>query len=165
MSLELRYPDGTVFEHPDGVTGLHVAESIGPGLARSAVAVSVNGNLRDLSRPLDESGDFAVITLESEEGLDILRHSSAHVLAQAVLDLFEGSTFAIGPSIEDGFYYDFKVEEPFTPDDLERIEARMKQIISEDQPFEREALSTADALALWAQGRGMAAAWRPGPTC
>ncbi|MGH3667126.1 MAG: TGS domain-containing protein, partial [Acidimicrobiia bacterium] len=84
MSLELRYPDGTVFEHPDGVTGLEVAESIGPGLARSAVAVKLNGDLRDLSRPLHESGDFAVVTLDSEEGLDVLRHSSAHVLAQAV---------------------------------------------------------------------------------
>ena len=147
MSLELRYPDGTVVEHPDGATGLQVAQSIGPGLARSAVAVKINGELRDLSRPLDESGDFAVITLDSDEGLDILRHSSAHVLAQAVLDLFQGSTFAIGPAIEDGFYYDFKVGEPFTPDDLERIEARMKEIISEDQPFEREALSRSDALA------------------
>ena len=151
MSLELRYPDGTVFEHPDGVTGLQVAESIGPGLARSAVAVKLNGELRDLSRPLDESGDFAVITLDGDEGLDVLRHSSAHVLAQAVLDLFEGSTFAIGPAIEDGFYYDFKVDEPFTPDDLERIEARMKEIIAEDQPFEREALSRSDALALFAE--------------
>ena len=149
MSLELRYPDGTVFEHPDGVTGLEVAESIGPGLARSAVAVKLNGDLRDLSRPLDESGDFAVVTLDSEEGLDVLRHSSAHVLAQAVLDLFEGSTFAIGPAIDNGFYYDFKVDEPFTPDDLERIEARMKEIISQNQPFEREALSRSDALAMF----------------
>ena len=71
------------------------------------------------------------------------------MLAQAVLDLFDGSTFAIGPAIEDGFYYDFKVDEPFTPDDLERIEARMKEIIAADQPFEREALSRSDALALF----------------
>ena len=149
MSLELRYPDGTTVEHPDGSTGLDVARSIGPGLARAAVAVELNGQLLDLSRPLAESGDFAVVTLDSDEGLDILRHSSAHVLAQAVLGLFEGSTFAIGPAIEDGFYYDFKVAEPFTPDDLERIEARMKEIISEDQPFERAALSRSDALALF----------------
>jgi threonyl-tRNA synthetase len=150
VSLELRYPDGTTVEHPEGVTGGQVAESIGPRLARSAVAAKLNGELRDLNRPLDRSGEFAVITLDSDEGLDILRHSSAHVLAQAVLDLFEGSTFAIGPAIEDGFYYDFKVAEPFTPEDLERVEDRMKAIIEEDQPFERVALSRADALEIFA---------------
>jgi threonyl-tRNA synthetase len=146
VSLELRYPDGTVVEHPVDVTGLDVALSIGPGLARSAVAIKLNGELRDLSRPLDEAGDFEVVTLDSDDGLDILRHSAAHVLAQAVLGLFEGSTFAIGPAIEDGFYYDFKVKEPFTHEDLERIEERMKEIIAEDQPFSREALSRSDAL-------------------
>ena len=150
MSLELRYPDGTTAEHPDGATGGQVAASIGPRLAAAAVAVKLNGELRDLDRALDQSGEFAVITLESDEGLDILRHSSAHVLAQAVLDLFEGSTFAIGPPIEDGFYYDFKVAEPFTPEDLERIESRMKAIIDEDQPFERVALSRDEALEVFA---------------
>ena len=150
MSLELRYPDGTVAEHPDGATGLQVAEAIGPGLARSAVAVKLNGELRDLRRPIDQSGDFAVITLETEEGLDILRHSSAHVLAQAVLDLFAGSTFAIGPAIEDGFYYDFKVDRPFTPEDLQRVEGRMREIVTEDQPFAREAISREEALRVFA---------------
>ncbi len=136
-------------EHPDGITGREVAASIGPRLASAAVAVKVNGELRDLDRPLDHSGEFAVITLDSDEGLDILRHSSAHVLAQAVLDLYEGSTFAIGPAIEDGFYYDFKVDEPFTPEDLERIESRMKAIIDEDQPFERVALSRDEAISMF----------------
>jgi len=150
VSLELRYPDGKVVEHPDGVTGLQVAQSIGPRLAESAVAVRLDGELRDLNRPIDHSGDFAVITLATDDGLHILRHSSAHVLAQAVLDLFDHSTFAIGPAIEDGFYYDFRVEEPFTPEDLERVEERMREIIAEDQPFEREALSTSDALKLFA---------------
>jgi len=150
VSLELRYPDGTVAEHPDGATGLQVAEAIGPGLARSAVAVKLNGELRDLRRPIDQSGDFAVITLETEEGLDILRHSSAHVLAQAVLDLFAGSTFAIGPAIEDGFYYDFKVDRPFTPEDLQRVEGRMREIVTEDQPFAREAISREEALRVFA---------------
>ena len=136
-------------EHPDGVTGRGVAASIGPRLASAAVAVTLNGELRDLDRPLDQSGEFAVITLDSDEGLDILRHSSAHVLAQAVLDLYEGSTFAIGPAIEDGFYYDFKVDEPFTPEDLERIQSRMKAIIDEDQPFERVALSRDEAISMF----------------
>ena len=136
-------------EHPDGATGREVAASIGPRLASAAVAVKLNGDLRDLDRPLDQSGEFAVITLDSAEGLDILRHSSAHVLAQAVLDLYEGSTFAIGPAIEDGFYYDFKVDEPFNPEDLERIESRMKAIIDEDQPFERVALSRDEAISMF----------------
>ena len=150
MPLELRYPDGTTVEHPDGVTGAQVAESIGPRLAGAAVAVELDGEPRDLNRPLDRGGDFTVITLDTDEGLDILRHSSAHVLAQAVLDLFEGSTFAIGPAIEDGFYYDFRVADPFTPEDLERIESRMKAIIDEDQPFERVAISRDEALDMFA---------------
>jgi threonyl-tRNA synthetase len=150
VSLELRYPDGKIVEHPDGVTGLQVAESIGPRLAKAAVAVRIDGELRDLDRPIESGGEFAVVTLDTDEGLDVLRHSSAHVLAQAVLDLFDGATFAIGPAIEDGFYYDFKVEEPFTPDDLERIEKRMVEIITEDQPFQREALSREEATTLFA---------------
>ena len=120
--MDLRLPDHKVLTHDEGVTGLEVARAIGPGLARAAVAVKVNGQQRDLSRPIIEGGDFEVITLDSAEGLYILRHSTAHVMAQAVLELFPGSTFAIGPPIEDGFYYDFEVAEPFTPDDLERIE-------------------------------------------
>lgn len=129
-----------------GVTGSEVATTIGPGLARAAVAVKVNGTQIDLTTPIEEGGDFEVITVDSDEGLHILRHSSAHVMAQAVLDLFPDSTFAIGPPIEDGFYYDFEVESPFTPDDLEKIEDRMFEIIAEDQPFERVAMSTTEAL-------------------
>ena len=132
------------------MTGLEVARSIGAGLARAAVAVKVGDQLLDVSRPIADSGDFAVITLDSEDGLDILRHSSAHVMAQAVLDLFEGATFAIGPAISDGFYYDFEVPVPFTPEDLERIEARMAKIVAEDQPFERMAMSRDEALELFA---------------
>jgi threonyl-tRNA synthetase len=151
VSLELRYPDGNTIEHADGVSGLDVARSIGPRLADAAVAVKLNGQLLDLARPLLQSGDFEVVTLASEDGLDILRHSSAHVLAQAVLDLYPAATFAIGPAIEDGFYYDFKVDDPFTPEDLARIEERMGQIVAEDQPFEREAVSTTEALAMFSE--------------
>jgi threonyl-tRNA synthetase len=137
-------------EHPEGVTASEVAASIGPGLARAAVAAKLNGQLIDLARPIEDDGEFAVITLDSPEGLDVLRHSSAHVLAQAVLGLFDGSTFAIGPAIEDGFYYDFKVDRPFTPEDLEQIEARMREIIAADQPFVREAMDREHALDLFA---------------
>ena len=144
--MDLRLPDQKVLTHEEGVTGLDVAEAIGPGLARAAMAVKVNGEQRDLSRPIEEDGDFEVITLDKPDGLHILRHSTAHVMAQAVLDLYPGSTFAIGPPIEDGFYYDFEVEEPFTPEDLEKIESRMAEIVAEDQPFERVSMSRAEAI-------------------
>ncbi len=151
MSINLKYPDGTVVDHPENATGLDVAASIGPGLAKAAVAYRINDELRDLASPVGESGDFAVITLKDPDGLHILRHSSAHVLAQAVLDLYPGSTFAIGPAIEDGFYYDFSVEEPFTPEDLEQIENRMHEIIGEDQAFVRERMDVDRALDLFAE--------------
>jgi threonyl-tRNA synthetase len=144
--VDLRLPDQKVRSHDEGVTGLEVARAIGPGLARAAVAVKVNDHQMDLSRPIEDGGDFEVITMDSPEGLHILRHSTAHVMAQAVLDLFPGSTFAIGPPIEDGFYYDFEVEQPFTPEDLDRIERRMSEIVTEDQPFERMAMSREEAL-------------------
>jgi threonyl-tRNA synthetase len=144
--VDLRLPDQKVLSHDEGVTGLDVARAIGPGLARAAVAVKVNDHQMDLARPIEDGGDFEVITLDSPEGLHILRHSTAHVMAQAVLDLFPGSTFAIGPPIEDGFYYDFEVDEPFTPDDLGRIEKRMAEIVAEDQSFERMGMSRDEAL-------------------
>lgn len=140
-------------EHPAGVTGLDVARTIGPRLAAAAVAVKLDGSLLDLERPLTSGGDFAVVTLADDEGLGILRHSSAHVMAQAVLSLFPGSTFAIGPAIEDGFYYDFGVESPFGPEDLARIEARMAAIIDEDQPFERVAMTREQALEVFSDHR------------
>ncbi len=138
----------------EGASGLDGARAIGAGLARAAVAVKVNGEQRDLSRPIEsEDGqpiDFEVITLDSPEGLHILRHSTTHVMAQAVLDLFPGSTFAIGPPIEDGFYYDFAVVDPFTPEDLEKIESRMAEIVAEEQPFDREAITRTEALSMFA---------------
>ena len=150
MSIELTYPDGSVHHHPAGVTGLEVAASIGRRLAAAAVAVRLDGHLLDLTRPLATGGDFAVVTIDSDEGHHILRHSAAHVLAQAVLSLYPGATFAIGPAIEDGFYYDFDIGRPFTPSDLEQIESRMREIIAADQPFVRETLSREEALSVFA---------------
>jgi threonyl-tRNA synthetase len=144
--VELRLPDNKVITLDEGASGLEVAQAIGPGLARAAIAIRVNGEELDLSRPITGGGDIEVITLDSPAGLHILRHSTAHVMAQAVLGLFPGSTFAIGPPIEDGFYYDFEVAEPFTPNDLERIQARMAEIVGEDQPFQRVAMTREEAL-------------------
>jgi threonyl-tRNA synthetase len=150
VPIELRLPDGSIVEHAEGVTGLEVAEAIGPRLAKAAVAVRLDGTLYDLSRELPHGGEVEVVTESSEEGRSVLRHSAAHVLAQAVLGLFEGATFAIGPAIEDGFYYDFDIGRPFTPEDLEAIAARVDEIIAADQPFERQAMSRSEALELFA---------------
>jgi threonyl-tRNA synthetase len=138
MAIHLTLPDGSVREYPNGTTGLEVAAAIGPGLARAAVAITIDGEEFDAGQPISIDGAFSVITDDTDEGHVVLRHSTAHVMAQAVLDLFQGATFAIGPAIADGFYYDFDVGRPFTPEDLERIEARMHEIVDADQPFERD---------------------------
>ncbi|MGB5531493.1 MAG: threonine--tRNA ligase [Acidimicrobiia bacterium] len=149
MAIQLTLPDGSQRAYEDGTTGYDVAASIGTGLARAAVAVTVDGETLDLSRPIDRDGAFSVITENTDEGRAVLRHSAAHVMAQAVLDLFPGATFAIGPPITDGFYYDFDIGRPFTPEDLERIEERMAEIIELNQSFERESLSIDEALEMF----------------
>ncbi len=146
MSVVVTLPDGSDHEHPEGITGEEVAAAIGPGLARAAVAVRLDGELADLTSPITADAALEIVTADTEEGRHVIRHSAAHVMAQAVLDLFEGAAFAIGPAITDGFYYDFDIGRPFTPEDLERIEARMAEIITEDQPFEREVMSKEKAL-------------------
>ena len=150
MAIHLTFPDGTVREFADGVTGAEVAASIGARLAKAAVAVRHDGVALDLTRPIDRDGVIEVITETTEAGRHVMRHSAAHVMAQAVLDLFPGAAFAIGPPIEDGFYYDFDIGRPFTPEDLERIEARMHEIVAEDQAFERSVLSKSEAVQAFA---------------
>jgi threonyl-tRNA synthetase len=146
MPISLTFPDGSLHEHADGVTGYEVAEGIGARLAKAAVAVKLDGQLFDLTRPLPDGGSFEVVTDSTEEGRHIIRHSAAHILAQAVLDLYEGATFAIGPAITDGFYYDFNIGRPFDHDDLTRIEERMAEIVAADQAFEREDFTIGEAL-------------------
>ena len=150
MALQLTFPDGSVREYDDGATGADVAADIGPRLAKAAVAVRLDGELMDVGRPLPTSGALEVITDTTDEGRSVLRHSAAHVLAQAVLDLHEGAAFAIGPAIQDGFYYDFDIGRPFTPEDLESIEQRMGEIIAADQLFVRDEVSQDVALELFA---------------
>ena len=149
VTIDLILPDNTIARHDRGTTGRQVADSIGRRLAMVAVAVSVDGIPMDLDRPIEASGRFSVITDSSEEGRAVLRHSAAHILAQAVLNLFEGSTFAIGPAIADGFYYDFDIGRPFTPDDLQEIETEMQRIVAADQPFVREEMSRSAGLELF----------------
>ncbi|MFZ3253801.1 MAG: threonine--tRNA ligase [Syntrophales bacterium] len=146
-------PDKATLSLP---VGTNVREAIGAwdqGVLASAVAAYVNGKPVDLSSALLEPAEVSIITNSSREGLQILRHSTAHVMAQAVQDMFRGVQIAIGPTIEDGFYYDFDYEESFTPDDLEKIDARMREIIAADHVFQRREVSREDALALF-EGRG-----------
>ena len=153
--LTITLPDGSSRILPEGSTGLDLAAHIGPGLAKAAVIVSVDGEGRDLNRALADGDSVSVVTAESDEGLYTLRHSTAHVLAQAVLDLWPGATHAIGPPIEHGFYYDFELPggAVFTADDLEAIDARMREIITADQVFERFEAGASEALELFAEHR------------
>jgi threonyl-tRNA synthetase len=144
--ITVTLPDGTPLELDDGATGLDAARSVGRRLAEAAVAVVVDGEQRDLTRELPDGAALSIVTEDTEAGRYVLRHSAAHVMAQAVLDLFPGSTFAIGPPIEDGFYYDFDIGRPFTPEDLEAIEERMGEIVAANQPFERDELTKSEAL-------------------
>ncbi len=130
--------DGSQRQLPAGATGAERAAAIGPGLARAAVAVKVDGAVRDLGRPLDDGATVAILTERDPEALEVLRHSAAHVLATAVRELFPEAGIGFGPPIDDGFYYDFAVPRPFTPDDLAAIEARMAAVVEADHPFERE---------------------------
>ncbi|MDX1690210.1 MAG: threonine--tRNA ligase [Acidimicrobiia bacterium] len=151
MAITISLPDGSPLELPDGATGYDAAASIGSRLAKAAVAVRVDGEPKDLTAPLPDGATLEIVTEGTEDGRHVIRHSAAHVMAQAVLDLFEDATFGIGPPIEDGFYYDFDIGRPFTPEDLEAIEARMNEIVAEDQPFERDEMGTAEALEVFAE--------------
>ena len=131
-------PDGSKREFTSAVDGARIAASIGPRLAQAAVAVCMNGVLKDLTAPIAEDASIAIITRESPEGVEILRHDAAHVMAEAVKELFPETQVTIGPAIEDGFYYDFARKDAFTPEDLVRIEERMREIVDRDEKVTRE---------------------------
>jgi threonyl-tRNA synthetase len=153
--ITITLPDGSTRQVDAGTTAGDLAASIGSGLRKAAVIAEVNGVERDLAAPLDDGDHVAIVTADSDRGLYTIRHSTAHVLAQAVLDLFPGATFGIGPPIEDGFYYDFELPEGrhFTPDDLERIDARMREIVGEQQPFVRDEIDADKAREVFADHR------------
>jgi threonyl-tRNA synthetase len=144
-SIKVTLPDGSVREVPRGTSARQIAEGIGPGLARAALAARVNGAVRDLDRPLDADTTLAILTERDPEALEVLRHSSAHIMATAVRELFPNAAIGFGPAIEDGFYYDFQVDRPFTPEDLARIEAKMAEVAQRDYPFTREVVDRAEA--------------------
>ncbi|SDH08630.1 threonine--tRNA ligase [Roseospirillum parvum] len=137
--IALSLPDGSVRQFEAPISGAELAADISKSLAKKALAVTVNGELRDLTRTIDTDAEVRVITAADEDiALPLIRHDAAHVMAQAVQDLYPGTQVTIGPAIDNGFYYDFARETPFTPDDLEKIEARMKEIVAADLPLIRE---------------------------
>ncbi len=151
--VAITLPDGSVRSYEGPVTGYDVASDIGAGLAKAALAVRVNGDMWDLTRTLEDDANLSIVTAKDDDGVDLLRHSAAHVMAQAVQELFPGTQVTIGPSIENGFYYDFAREIPFTPDDLIAIEARMKEIIARDEVVTREVWARNDAITFF-EGQG-----------
>lgn len=144
--LNVTLPDGNVKTVTTGSTGRDVAFAIGPRLAEVALAIKVNGVVQDLSEPLSADCKVEIITAKSPEALELIRHDAAHVMAEAVQALFPGTQVTIGPSIEDGFYYDFARAEPFTPEDFEKIEAKMRDIIALKQPFVRSVVPRDEAI-------------------
>ena len=149
--VAITLPDGSVRDYDAPVTGADVAADIGPGLAKAALAIRVEGEVRDLSSVIGEDARVSIVTAKDAEALELIRHDTAHVMAEAVQALYPGTQVTIGPSIENGFYYDFARDEPFTPDDLEKIEARMAEIIDRDQPFLREVWGRDKAIETFAK--------------
>lgn len=144
--VSIRLPDGSVrqYEHP--VTVAEVAASIGPGLAKAALGGKLDGELVDTSALIDRDASLAIVTDKDADGLDIIRHSTAHLLAYAVKELHPDAQVTIGPVIDNGFYYDFSYHRPFTPEDLEAIEKRMQELAKRDEPVTRRVVSRDEAV-------------------
>ncbi len=145
--VAITLPDGSVRQFDGPVTGAGIAEDISKSLAKKALAVKVNGEVRDLFGEIDKDASVEIVTRDHEDALDIIRHDTAHLMAQAVQELFPGTQVTIGPNIEDGFFYDFAREEPFSTDDLEKIEKRMAEIVDEARPTRKEVWDRDEAIA------------------
>ncbi len=139
-------PDGSIIEISDGATAKELAGQIGPGLAKAALAARINGQLTDLSTPINGDSDVQIITARDSEALELMRHSCAHVMAEAICRIWPDTKLVYGPTVEDGFYYDVDLDEPIRPTDFERIEAEMRRIVESDRPFVRTEMSRAEAL-------------------
>ena len=153
--VALTLPDGKVRSYPGPVTGADLAKDIGPGLAKAAMAIRVDGKVWDLSRPIERDAHVSIVTRKDDDATvyDLIRHDTAHILAEAVKELYPETQVTIGPNVEDGFYYDFARKTAFTPDDLEKIEARMREIVKRNEPLVREVWPRDQAVAYFeAQG-------------
>ncbi|MEB8334823.1 threonine--tRNA ligase [Staphylococcus saprophyticus] len=147
--IKIKFPDGNTKEFDKGTTTEDIAQSISPGLRKKAVAGKLNGQLIDLTRPIESDGDIEIVTPGSDEALEVLRHSTAHLMAQALKRLYGEVHFGVGPVIEGVFYYDFDMEESISSDDFEKIEKTMKQIVNENYPIERKVVSRNEAKAFF----------------
>src|SRR4051812_18887276 len=147
--VAITLPDGKSREFPGPVTGAEIAAAIGPGLAKAAIAIRIDGSARDLATVVDHDAAVAIITRDTPEGIEILRHDAAHVMAEAVKELYPETQVTFGPATETGFYYDFARETPFTPDDLARIEERMREIVRRDEPIASEVWDRDKAVAFF----------------
>jgi len=136
--VKITLPDGTVLNKPIGITGMEIAQSISSGLAKQSIVIELNGKLRDLSFPINEDSELKILKKDADIALEIIRHDCAHVMAEAVQELFPDTQITIGPAIDNGFYYDFSFKKPFISEDLEKIEKKMLQIIEKSMPFTRE---------------------------
>ncbi|HEV7158057.1 MAG TPA: threonine--tRNA ligase [Caulobacteraceae bacterium] len=145
--IELKFPDGQARSFEPGVTGAEVAAAISPSLAKKALLAKLDGQLLDLSRPLDRGGAIEILTRDAPEALDVIRHDTAHILAEAVQELYPRTQVTIGPNVENGFYYDFARDESFSLDDLAKIEARMREIVDRDEGITREVWDRSEAIA------------------
>ena len=147
--VTITLPDGNTKEFAAAPSGAEVAAAIGPGLAKAALAVRVDGALRDLAAPIEADAEIAIVTAKDADALELIRHDAAHVMAEAVKELYPATQVTIGPAIEDGFYYDFARETPFTPEDLAVIEKRMHEIVARDEPITREVWERDAAVAFF----------------
>src|SRR5699024_5283211 len=145
----MTFPDGNTKEYEQGVTGEEIAQSISPGLRKSALAIKLDGEAYDLRRPIETDGAIEIITYRDQEGIDIMRHSTAHLLAQAITRLYKNVNFGVGPVIKEGFYYDMDMEHAITPEDLPKIEKEMQRIIDENLEIKREEVSREEAKAMF----------------
>jgi len=143
---KITLPDGTVLEVGDGTTAGQLAQQIGPGLAKAAVAAKIDGRLVDLSTPLNGEISVEIVTAKDDEGLELMRHSCAHVMAEAICSIWPETKLVYGPTVEDGFYYDVDLDEPIRPDDFERIEQKMAEIVKAGKPFVRKEMNKAEAI-------------------
>src|SRR6476661_2676292 len=147
--ISLTFPDGSARDFKPGVTGRDVAESISKSLGKKAVAMTLEGKVKDLAEPIKTDAQIRILTREDADALALIRHDAAHVMAEAVQELYPGTQVTIGPVIDNGFYYDFARDEPFTPDDLPKIEAKMAEIIARDRPFACEVVDRSAAKAIF----------------
>ncbi|MFZ0572402.1 MAG: TGS domain-containing protein, partial [Rhodomicrobium sp.] len=155
--ISLTFPDGSARNYNPGITGAELAASISKSLAKKAVAISLDGALADLGEPIEADARVRILTRDDPEALELIRHDAAHVMAEAVQELYPGTQVTIGPVIENGFYYDFYRDESFTPEDLAKIEERMREIVAADKPFAKEVWSRGKAQDFFAAKAAMVA--------